>query len=163
MVYFIKNGSDNHIKIGYAKDPGKRLKELQTGSPYPLELLLTIDGDIKKEKSLHNKFKSLSVKGEWFKPEKKLLDFIGDNKSKVKSKNVLKGKFFHSFNNDGAVKWQGHIVDVDSDFAIIQLYSWADGYPTTKRVVPVYDIFNWDIYDNENDWRDKGFELSCNP
>ena len=42
MIYFLENGDDGHIKIGYAKHPTRRLKELQTGSPYPLKLLCTI-------------------------------------------------------------------------------------------------------------------------
>lgn len=57
------------IKIGYTKnDPGKRLKQLQTGYPYKLELLYVINNaDKETESYYHRVFSSyLNINGEWY-------------------------------------------------------------------------------------------------
>jgi hypothetical protein len=56
------------------------------------------------------------------------------------------GLFFHSFHEDGELKWQGQIIRrVEKDRWAAQLYSWDDGEPT--RVVIVdraqMDAFRW--------------------
>ncbi len=71
FVYFIRSGRKGSIKIGYAIDPDKRLKELQTGNPYPLTIVATIECDSMMaaqhmESSLHYRFRKQNVRGEWF-------------------------------------------------------------------------------------------------
>lgn len=76
FVYFISNRDRKGVqpvKIGYSKDPEKRLKRLQTGHPNKLEVLKLLrcgcekDGR-KLEKTLHwlamKRFQRLQ--GEWF-------------------------------------------------------------------------------------------------
>ena len=48
---------------------------------------------------------------------------------------MKKGKWFHSFNDDGDVEWQGQILSVSSDCYNVQLYSWIDGSPTDVRTL----------------------------
>lgn len=48
MIYAIGDG--NKVKIGYSKNPQKRLKQLQTGQPNKLKLLHTWEGDKLAEK-----------------------------------------------------------------------------------------------------------------
>lgn len=48
MIYAIGDG--NKVKIGYSKNPQKRLKQLQTGHPNKLKLLHTWEGDKLAEK-----------------------------------------------------------------------------------------------------------------
>lgn len=71
FVYFVFNADSKAIKIGMAKDVGKRLKALQTSSPAPLELLKTIrvnsiEEAAKLESDLHRRFEHLRLTGEWF-------------------------------------------------------------------------------------------------
>ena len=76
FVYFISTRERKGmqpVKIGYSKDPEKRLKRLQTGHPNRLEVMKMVkcasekDGR-KLEKTLHwlakRKFQKLN--GEWF-------------------------------------------------------------------------------------------------
>lgn len=67
FVYFI---ADNNglVKIGVAKNPKKRLKELQTASPRKLNLISTVESDnaFRLEGKLHRRFKEKCVSGEWF-------------------------------------------------------------------------------------------------
>lgn len=77
MIYFIQPVSGGLIKIGYAINPQKRLAEIQRMSPATLRILATIEGDRKREAELHRQYASLRIYGEWFRAEKRLLEFIG--------------------------------------------------------------------------------------
>jgi hypothetical protein len=74
-VYIIQQqGGGNFIKIGKARDVDKRVKALQTASPYSLTILARINADndahaLCMEKAFHERLRKYSVSGEWFKPE----------------------------------------------------------------------------------------------
>ena len=68
-IYVIGNLTEMLCKIGYSNNPNKRLKEVQTGCPYRLEILATFDGNIPTEKQLHEKYKEYNINGEWFRIE----------------------------------------------------------------------------------------------
>ncbi|HCL66757.1 MAG TPA: hypothetical protein DIC56_18355 [Rhizobium sp.] len=69
-VYFI--GEDENgcspIKVGVAKDIGRRKSDLQTGNPLELKLLgwITSADDFKTERDLHRRLASRRGRGEWF-------------------------------------------------------------------------------------------------
>jgi hypothetical protein len=84
-VYFISDGTN--IKIGYSKNIKKRIQTLSTGSSRHLTILGYVYGDMNYEKLLHRMFIEYRQKGEWFKCNKKLMDFINQN-------NVLKENYF---------------------------------------------------------------------
>ena len=80
MIYFVK--ANDRIKIGYSSNPTSRINQLQTSSPYDLEVLLIIDGDREKERILHKEFKDCRKKGEWFEFEGTVKDYIDTNSDK---------------------------------------------------------------------------------
>jgi hypothetical protein len=63
------------VKIGYTgRDIGRRLVELQTGSPHKLELVCVSYGNLKQEKSIHfylRNAQSCVLSGEWYKARHK--------------------------------------------------------------------------------------------
>lgn len=65
-VYVISNG--NYLKIGISKNPQRRLKQLQTGSPNVLFLLGYWTGLRKHEQEIHAQLKPyLTIQNhEWF-------------------------------------------------------------------------------------------------
>jgi len=68
-VYLISNGL--HVKIGKAKDPFKRIVDLQIGSSLDLTVLFMIpyateSEAFEEEAKLQKKFKDKRVRGEWF-------------------------------------------------------------------------------------------------
>jgi hypothetical protein len=69
-VYFIGNVSHKILKIGFTTriNISKRIKELQTGSPYVLSLFKSIKGNTVIEKLYHSALYkySLNPNGEWF-------------------------------------------------------------------------------------------------
>lgn len=78
-VYFIRDGMGN-IKIGIAKDPFSRIKELQTANPNELEIYYIMqvpkmwDAQV-IEKELHEYFSNYRKKGEWF-IEEPVIDWL---------------------------------------------------------------------------------------
>jgi len=90
MIYFLRSGYDGPIKIGKVNMNERRhlhlqeeavqnrIKLLQTGNPERLLLLKTvrsIDVGV-SESELHKNFFHLNIHGEWFAPEKELLEYI---------------------------------------------------------------------------------------
>ncbi len=81
-VYFIKHKKLNGIKIGMSNspDPKKRISQIETASPYGIELLYTIITSVpnKLESYLHNVLADKRLNGEWF------------NVSKIEVSNICK-------------------------------------------------------------------------
>lgn len=76
-VYFIRaDVPDSPIKIGQSWVPSDRLLQLLAWAPYPLEIILTIPGDIALERAIHNHFADCHSHCEWFRPEPRLLSAI---------------------------------------------------------------------------------------
>lgn len=66
-VYFIRGRGTNIVKIGWTDgDPGRRLKALQTGTAFSLQLMASRPGTQADEKALHDRFAADRVNGEWF-------------------------------------------------------------------------------------------------
>lgn len=65
-VYVLKCG--DHYKIGQSKRPRKRLTQLRTGSPHPIEVVHTLRTAHFRaiERTLHVKFRDKRGTGEWF-------------------------------------------------------------------------------------------------
>jgi hypothetical protein len=71
-VYFIGNKEYGFCKIGFSKKPHARMLQIQTGSPFMLEMFGFIEGTTKEEKSMHRKFAKYRSHGEWFLLENEL-------------------------------------------------------------------------------------------
>lgn len=74
MIYFAQADGTDLVKIGYTGgDPAKRIGELQTGCPYKLVLLASIEGNEQREARWHKDFAADRVSGEWFKLTPRLI------------------------------------------------------------------------------------------
>jgi hypothetical protein len=76
FVYFVQGQCGGAIKIGYSVKPDERLKSLQTGYPDTLLILAMIPADEYMEKKLHREFEHCKLNGEWFRPDKMLIEKI---------------------------------------------------------------------------------------
>jgi len=70
-IYFIIENEDlinQRIKIGFSKDPGTRIKALQTGNSRKLALMgwININNDRAYESKLHDKYSPYQVLNEWY-------------------------------------------------------------------------------------------------
>lgn len=67
MIYFAQAEGTDRVKIGFTSgDPAKRVSELQTGCPYKLRLLASVDGSEQDEGNWHKQFAADREQGEWF-------------------------------------------------------------------------------------------------
>lgn len=70
MHIYVIGTNGNRQKIGYSKDPSRRLKTLQTANSEKLFLYWSFEVDDsvapKVEKYIHNQYAHLRVNGEWF-------------------------------------------------------------------------------------------------
>ncbi len=76
VVYFICSG--DLIKIGTTTCLPERLQAIQTSSPDAPEILLVVPGGLTEEKQVHALFREDRVRGEWFRPSQRLIQFIDD-------------------------------------------------------------------------------------
>ena len=75
-VYFVRAGEEGPVKIGHAKNPASRLRELQAGCFETFNLLRVIEGDVLSEKFLHRHFRAQRVRGEWFRFHPDMLTIV---------------------------------------------------------------------------------------
>ncbi|WP_432091033.1 GIY-YIG nuclease family protein [Streptomyces sp. NRRL F-5630] len=86
VVYFVRR--EGFIKIGTTTSLKSRLASLAQGSclmpggvkPGPVELLATTPGGRRTESLYHEMFAAQRVQGEWFRPNKRLLNLVDDLK-----------------------------------------------------------------------------------
>jgi hypothetical protein len=79
-VYFVQQGTDGPIKIGYSKDPVKRFVSLQTGSAVKHRYLGNAPGSREKERELHARFHGAHLRGEWYRPVPELTAYIEEHR-----------------------------------------------------------------------------------
>lgn len=69
-MYIIQSHTTGAFKVGRSSDPERRLRELQTGSPYKLKLILVLRDEGHREKALHDRLSGYrsqgTYQGEWF-------------------------------------------------------------------------------------------------
>lgn len=66
MIYLAKSG--DYFKIGYTcgRKADSRIKNMQTGNPYPITLVGLWEGSMNDEAALHAQFAHRRLHGEWF-------------------------------------------------------------------------------------------------
>jgi hypothetical protein len=85
VVYFVAD-AHGHVKIGRATDIYVRLAMIQNGQALPVRLLATVPGQKREERETHDRFRSLRVRGEWFRLEGELREFVDALTSAAHSK-----------------------------------------------------------------------------
>lgn len=77
-IYFIANGENDLIKIGFTSDIGKRFADLKTGSPVSLTLIDCVPALKSTERWIHAFLKDQRSYGEWFEEDDLLALFQGE-------------------------------------------------------------------------------------
>lgn len=135
MIYIVRAQGTDLYKIGFtARQVEERLKEVQTGSPYPLKIIHTFDGSQDDEKRMHLEFKQFLIHGEWFKlNEERLLGLIVNlifspdrritffNKGEINQENHLQ-EFVNNFSFSSSRKKLKDVKDGTTEDTIYDLY-----------------------------------------
>lgn len=91
MIYFIRQGNTNFVKIGFSRlDSISRLSQLQTGNPQKLELIAEWEGAIREEQALHKHYIEYRKYGEWFELPLELIKQI--KRKKIFFNEAIEGK-----------------------------------------------------------------------
>lgn len=76
-IYFITcEAPDFPIKIGIASNVNLRIRQLQNALPHSVAPLAQMPGTYIHERILHGLFKHLHMRGEWFRRDAELIEFI---------------------------------------------------------------------------------------
>lgn len=76
QVYFVRVKGTEKVKIGYSVSINKRMSGLATGHPDELELIATVSGGNDAESRLHRRFAQYRIRGEWYRLEGKLAEYV---------------------------------------------------------------------------------------
>ncbi|MCA6430260.1 MAG: GIY-YIG nuclease family protein [Cytophagales bacterium] len=76
IVYILYNRNHQAVKIGYASDINSRISSIQTSTPEKLCLMFTFEGGKELEKHFHSELKQFHIKGEWFKYNEAVKNFL---------------------------------------------------------------------------------------
>lgn len=88
ILYAVQAVHGGPIKIGYCAaraNLAQRVKSLQTGNPYQLQVVATIPGTPADERRLHLEFDRFRLSGEWFHPAKPIVAMFGGRASDTPS------------------------------------------------------------------------------
>lgn len=75
-IYFISAIGSGRIKIGWTNHLYRRVEELITDCPYPVELIHHMSGTCKDERSIHRHLAHLRLHNEWFQDCPELREYI---------------------------------------------------------------------------------------
>lgn len=78
MIYIIRAGHEGAFKVGYAIDPHKRLRQLQTANHQRLQLIKSVPGGRDFEAKIHRDLGVFRVSGEWFEATNEVLVYIAN-------------------------------------------------------------------------------------
>lgn len=84
-IYFLK--CCRYIKIGFAESPWSRLADISHCSPHRMTMLGYMPGTFRQEQILQWRFRRYWKRGEWFRDNAELRQFIADHttdRSRVK-------------------------------------------------------------------------------
>lgn len=92
MIYFVQlEMEEGPIKIGFTSSSMyRRLDSVRSFLPWGIKTLGYMAGGKEEERELHKKFRKFRIRGEWFRPNDRLLDFIEENKLEEEPKTQKK-------------------------------------------------------------------------
>ena len=81
---YAMGGETGPIKLGKSNDPDRRLRDMQTMSPMPLELIHQADEtESINEKDLHRIFAGSRLHGEWFEIDRETVKIVFSGNDRI--------------------------------------------------------------------------------
>jgi len=82
FVYFIQASTDGPIKVGFAKNPNRRLAAHQVSNAAKLRMLYYFPAMRDVEAEIQKELAASLIRGEWYYPTKSVLQWIREQKSR---------------------------------------------------------------------------------
>jgi len=117
-MYLYAIGCKDAVKFGIAKDVNARRKLFETGNPYPLILLASIqtENPVPLEHKIHSIFSKSKIRGEWFEHNKQiqsLINVIKENAIEEFEHLIMCAYNAHNESKDNP-KYEGIYFDVET-------------------------------------------------
>jgi len=154
FVYFIQEGINGKIKIGYSSNPHERLKSHQTSNSNRLRILGIIEGNLESEQLIQKRFEKYKVTGEWYEPVDSLLTFIENSKMSEREKKTIEFGQQFKFYDEIIGKLQNDISNLKIEYDKLQ----KGVEDVTEQIVEVSEekekdyenISYYHLFQNEN-------------
>jgi len=73
-------------------------------------------------------------------------------KQKKSKQDCLIGRFFHSIDAGGKLRWQGEVIGrVSEEHYLVQLFDTAMGEPSVQRIIALSEMSPWLFYSNADE------------
>jgi len=132
-VYFAQCGKS--IKIGHSLEVGRRIPQIKTGNPDPINLIATISGSMSFEAAIHRHLIDYRISGEWFRDHADVRAVISDLQARGpaaigfiepewsppprRSGNVDPSLLLHDLDDDEDFRWLSRWTDLLHEFATL--------------------------------------------
>lgn len=123
MIYFIQQGEDGPVKIGYSATMvgvERRRSAMQTAHCVELRLLGVVPGDREDETLLHEFLREWRIRGEWFSPSSEVLETATSRRSAL---DAIERRFCMRRWRDGGVLRADWSL-TDSGFEYLRQLEW---------------------------------------
>ena len=140
VVYILYSHVHQAIKVGYASDISSRISTIQISTPEKLSLMFTFEGGKELEQYFHDRLKQFHIKGEWFKYNQFVKDFL--------LKYQQQQFEFFSFELDEKFKENIHISENEVEEAILNVvgsFTRKFSIPEIKKRLPSLQLSSKEI------------------
>src|SRR5437879_12788545 len=73
-------------------------------------------------------------------------------KQKKSKQDCLIGRFFHSIDAGGKLRWQGEVIGrVSEEYYLVKLFDTAMGEPSVQRIIALSEMSAWLFYSNADE------------
>lgn len=154
FIYAIQCG--DAVKIGFARDPLRRLSELNVGYPGKHRMIGFSEGDRTDERRIHASFAAERIRGEWFRLTDRVTAFLGQLTPYLPKKRAVPaaGKFetfCQIIEIIGHTRLAGILGTTESHVRVmkarnsIPLEKWTallEGWPFPENSLTEIDLYN---------------------
>lgn len=145
-VYFVQHGEFGPIKIGFTScNVGGRFSQLQRAAPDLLVFRGYMHGGQDLEQQLHKRFAPWLHRGEWFKPNDELVNFIAAEAITDSIDVVLRKDLRAAIHRSRIAKWPKEVQAAFNPYAGEQgplVSAWREGAAVpSERMVQYYEGF----------------------
>lgn len=72
-----------------------------------------------------------------------------EKEMRAKTTEQLVGSFFHTFNDEKLVEWQGVVLSSpEPGIYLVQLFEWLGGDASCRKLVRIESMLAWDFYES---------------
>jgi hypothetical protein len=160
-VYFVLDTNTSHVKIGRGSDVRRRVRNLQTGNPSPLQLMgwIEVENDNEVERRLHARYQEQRGIGEWFSigPTEVLAELKSENGFVPTPKDAFE---IVGYDRDGIPEYMGVCEWADFEFYECCPFCGCFCGMHFQEASGMYHCMNCDAFTNFEDLKEGPYDVT---